>query len=78
MTMDDLFRGRRGRRRLLATSVALAGLPVAGAIDGFLVTPRRLETSVHAFGAAAMPAARVRIAHVSDLHMRSCDAVHRQ
>ncbi|MFM7034042.1 MAG: metallophosphoesterase [Planctomycetia bacterium] len=76
--MNDVFRGRRGRRRVLATSVALAGLPVAGAIDGFLVTPRRLELSVHAFGAAATPAARLRIAHVSDLHMRSCDAVHRQ
>ena len=60
-----------GRRALLKRACVVAGgVPLAAAaIDGLLITPRRLTTSDHAFGD---PAARqrLRILQISDLHLR--------
>lgn len=71
---------RVGRRRFLAASAGCAALPAAAAVDGFLVTPGRLETTFHVVGGAAgEPAAGlairpgrrpIRIVQVSDLHIR--------
>ncbi|MFM7292181.1 MAG: metallophosphoesterase [Planctomycetia bacterium] len=67
------------RRRLLKRAGLLAGLlPVgAAAIDGVLVTPRRLVTSDHAFGGGD-PATRLRVLQVSDLHVRRIGTLERQ
>lgn len=65
-------------RRALVRGGLLAALavPTTAAIDGTLVTPRRLLTSAHVFGSAAGPS--LRIAVVTDLHIRGMGAVHRQ
>ena len=67
---------RLSRRSLLLGGAAVAVAPTAAAIDGFLVTPRRLETSIHAFGAADAAAPTVRVAQLSDLHLRSFGRLH--
>lgn len=61
--------GLTRRRLLTAGGLCAAGLPTVGAIDGFLVTPRRLDVTDHAV-ASREPhaAARLRLAQVSDLH----------
>ena len=63
---------RYRRRDLLARAGLLtAAVPLVGAVDGFLITPHRLVTSVHTFGnAASTAAAHVRILQISDLHLR--------
>jgi predicted MPP superfamily phosphohydrolase len=77
---------RAGRRRFLAASAGCAVLPAVAAVDGFLVTPGRLETTFHVVGGAAgEPAAGgamrtrggavrtggpIRILQISDLHIR--------
>ena len=69
---------RLPRRRMLAASAALAGLPLAAGIDGLFVTPRRLDVSWHSMGSAAMTSAALRIVQVSDLHLRSFGSVEEQ
>jgi predicted MPP superfamily phosphohydrolase len=66
------------RRKMLAASAALAGLPVAAGVDGLLVTPRRLDVTHHIFGAAVTARALLRIVQVSDLHIRGFGAVEEQ
>jgi len=58
------------RRLLLAGGLCAAGVPLVGAIDGLLVTPRRLEVTDHVVGSRpARAGARLRLAQVSDLHL---------
>lgn len=66
------------RRKMLAASAALAGLPVAAGVDGLLITPRRLDVTHHMFGTAVTAAAPLRIVQVSDLHIRGFGAVEEQ
>lgn len=66
------------RRKMLAASAALAGLPVAAGVDGLLVTPRRLDVTRHTFGGSVTAAAPLRIVQVSDLHIRGFGAVEEQ
>ena len=69
---------RLSRRSLLRTAGIVAGaVPVAAAIDGFAITPRRLVTSRHSFGQVS-PADRLRILQVSDLHVRGIGPLERQ
>jgi hypothetical protein len=64
------------RRRLLRRGVLLAGaVPAAAAVDGLLITPRRLTTSDLAFGGGGE---RLRILQVSDLHVRGIGTLERQ
>ena len=66
------------RRQWLRRACLLAGVvPVAAAIDGVAITPRRLVTSHHAFGQAAA-ADRLRILQVSDLHVHAIGTLERQ
>jgi len=66
------------RRSLLKTAGLVAGaVPLAAAIDGFAITPRRLVTSHHSFGQASA-ADRLRILQVSDLHVRGIGTLERQ
>jgi len=64
------FRGPTRRGLLMGAGLAGAGLATATAIDGFLVTPGRLQTTDHTCGDAAATA-RLRLVQVSDLHLRS-------
>ncbi len=61
-----------GRREWLARMGILAGaVPVVGAVDGLLVTPRRLSTTDHAIGAGVSPnAPRLSLLQISDLHLK--------
>ncbi len=60
-----------GRRAWLAAGIFGAGLPLAAGVDGFLITPRRLEVSEHAVGAGlSARSPRLRIVQVSDLHLQ--------
>jgi len=52
-------------------------VPLAAAIDGVAITPRRLVTSHHSFGQAAS-ADRLRIVQVSDLHVHGIGSLERQ
>jgi predicted MPP superfamily phosphohydrolase len=52
-------------------------VPLAAAIDGVAITPRRLVTSNHSFGEAAS-ADRLRIVQVSDLHVHGIGTLERQ
>jgi predicted MPP superfamily phosphohydrolase len=52
-------------------------VPLAAAIDGVAITPRRLVTSTHSFGQAAS-ADRLRIVQVSDLHVHGICTLVRQ
>lgn len=66
------------RRTLLRRACLVAGaVPVAAAIDGVAITPRRLVTSNHSFGQAAS-ADRLRIVQVSDLHVHGIGTLERQ
>lgn len=66
------------RRTLLRRACLVAGaVPVAAAIDGVAITPRRLVTSNHSFGRAAS-ADRLRIVQVSDLHVHGIGTLERQ
>jgi len=67
---------RLTRRGLLLGGATFAAAPAAAAVDGFLVTPRWLDTSVHAFGAADPLTPTVRVAQLSDLHLRSIGRLH--
>ncbi|NCY01904.1 MAG: hypothetical protein EBX36_03105 [Planctomycetia bacterium] len=71
--------GRRPRvsRRTLLGAAALAVVPAAAAIDGVLITPRRLVTSDLVFGAAAGDAP-LRLVQVSDLHLHALGTLERQ
>ena len=70
--------GLLSRRKMLAASAALAGLPIAAGVDGLLVTPRRLDVTHHLFGEAVTARAPLRIVQVSDLHLRRFGAVEEQ
>ena len=52
-------------------------MPLAAAIDGVAITPRRLVTSTHSFGQAASTD-RLRIVQVSDLHVHGIGTLERQ
>jgi len=66
------------RRTLLSSACLVAGaVPLAAAIDGVAITPRRLVTSHHTFGQAAT-AERLRIVQVSDLHVHGMGTLERQ
>jgi predicted MPP superfamily phosphohydrolase len=52
-------------------------VPLAAAIDGVAITPRRLVTSTYSFGQAAS-ADRLRIVQVSDLHVHGIGTLERQ
>jgi len=67
---------RLSRRGLLLGGASVAFAPAAAAVDGFLVTPRWLETSAHACGAADPLTPTVRVAQLSDLHLRSIGRLH--
>ncbi len=62
------------RRALLGSGGAVCA---ALAVDGFLVTPRRLVTSDHSVGAGPS-ARRLRVVQVSDLHLHGIGALERQ
>jgi len=70
---------RLSRRGLLLGGAAVAFVPGVVAVDGFVVTPRRLETSLESFGGAG-PAGEtrptVRVAQLSDLHLRGLGRLH--
>lgn len=66
------------RRTLLRRACLVAGaVPLAAAIDGVAITPRRLVTSNHSFGQAASTD-RLRIVQVSDLHVHGIGTLERQ
>jgi uncharacterized protein len=66
------------RRTLLRTAGLVAGaVPLAAAIDGVALTPRRLVTSHHAFGQSTTTD-RLRIVQVSDLHVHRIGTLERQ
>jgi predicted MPP superfamily phosphohydrolase len=66
------------RRTLLRRACLVASaVPLAAAIDGVAITPRRLVTSNHSFGQAAS-ADRLRIVQVSDLHVHGIGTLERQ
>ena len=71
---------RLSRRRLLGRACLLAGVvPVTAAIDGTLITPRRLTTSDLSFGNETGDVAdRLRILQVSDLHVHGMGTLERQ
>lgn len=64
---------RRRRRRALAILAALA--PALLVVWSVSIEPRRLETTEHALGTEG---ARVRVLHVTDLHVSSLDAGQRR
>lgn len=62
------------RRSWMKTAGVMAGIvPVAAAVDGFFITPRRLVTSALTFGTA--PGDRIRVLQISDLHLRRIGAL---
>jgi predicted MPP superfamily phosphohydrolase len=66
------------RRTLLRRTCLVAGtVPLAAAVDGVAITPRRLVTSHHSFGQAAS-ADPLRIVQVSDLHVHGIGTLERQ
>ena len=66
------------RRTLLRSACLVAGaVPLAAAVDGVAITPRRLEASHHTFGQATTPD-RLRIVQVSDLHVHGIGTLERQ
>lgn len=66
------------RRAWLKRAGLVAGVvPLAAAIDGVAITPRRLVTSDHTFGQAAS-ADRLRILQISDLHIHGIGTLERQ
>jgi predicted MPP superfamily phosphohydrolase len=66
------------RRTLLRSACLVAGaVPLAAAVDGVAITPRRLAASHHTFGQATTPD-RLRIVQVSDLHVHGIGTLERQ
>ena len=66
------------RRTLLRNACIVAGaVPLAAAVDGVAITPRRLAASKHTFGQATTPD-RLRIVQVSDLHVHGIGTLERQ
>ena len=66
------------RRTLLRSACLVAGaVPLAAAIDGVAITPRRLAVSRHTFGQATTTD-RLRILQVSDLHVHGIGTLERQ
>ena len=66
------------RRTLLRSACLVAGaVPLAAAVDGVAITPRRLAASKHTFGQATTPD-RLRIVQVSDLHVHGIGTLERQ
>jgi len=63
-------RGPTRRRLLVGAGLAGGGLATAAAVDGFLVTPGRLQTTDHVLGSPGT-GPKLRLAQVSDLHLRS-------
>ena len=61
-----------GRREWLARMGILAGaVPVVGAVDGLMITPRRLAATDHEVGTAApADAPRLSLLQISDLHLK--------
>lgn len=59
------------------TCLAAGAVPLAAAIDGVAITPRRLVTSHHAFGQTTSTD-RLRIVQVSDLHLHGIGTLERQ
>ena len=82
MTGDDGDRTPRrfGRRALLRGCLAAGAAGAAVAVDGTLITPCRLATSHHAFGAAATGRGGrpLRLVQVSDLHLHGIGTRERQ
>lgn len=65
---------RFGRRGWMTAAVGATALPTIGLVDGFLLTPSFLETSVHAVGGSGSrlrEPGSLRIVQVSDLHIRA-------
>lgn len=66
------------RRTLLKSACLVAGaVPLAAAIDGVAITPRRLVMSHHSFGQSTTTD-RLRILQVSDLHVHGIGTLERQ
>ena len=67
------------RRRTLLGRACLVGgaVSLGAAIDGLLITPRRLVTSDHVFGEGVAPDP-LRILQVSDLHVHTIGTLQRQ
>ncbi len=66
------------RRDILRGAAGLGcGTALAIGIDAVAVTPNRLAVSRHFFG-PAQAGRRVRIAHISDLHIQAFAGIHRQ
>lgn len=69
---------RHPRRTWLKRACVAAGaVPVAAAVDGLAITPRRLVTSHHVFGEGTGDN-RLRILQVSDLHVHGVGTLERQ
>lgn len=63
----------------MAGGLCAAGLPTVGAIDGLLITPRRLEVTDHAVASRSPGSAgRLRLAQVSDLHLHRIGTLERR
>jgi len=60
----------------MLVGTGLAAVPAAVAIDGFVITPRSLVTTMHSFGRPAGTGPSVRIAQVTDLHMARMGSLH--
>ena len=70
-------RRRIDRRTALRGGCLAAGAALAAvAVDGAVVTPRRLVTSDHALGSGDVPP--LKLAQVSDLHLRGIGTLERQ
>jgi len=60
---------RMSRRSwMTAAGMATMAVPAVAAIDGFLITPRRLVTSTHRFGEPS--GSRIRLLQISDVHLQ--------
>ena len=69
--------GQSRRRFLRRTAFLAAAAPAAVAIDGLLVTPRRLVTSAIGTG-DGLTGERLRVVQVSDLHVRRIGGLERR
>lgn len=68
--MNTPHRSPTRRRILVGAGLVGGGLATAAAVDGFLVTPGRLQTTHHSLGTPGTRP-KARLAQVSDLHLRS-------
>lgn len=71
---------RVGRRALMRGCLAAGAAGAAVAVDGTLITPRRLATSHHVFGGAAngRGGRPLRLVQLSDLHLHGIGTLERQ